>query len=101
MTKKQMFPLNDITGNFAGAVIVHNTGGFVGKSSETEDAGNQVVIYVIDYVKVGFGVGDVVNVEGPYEAGHDGVLDLGWDVDARNLWSGAAEAFFRQFHVPL
>ena len=56
MMKKQMFPLNDITGNFAGAVIVHNTGGFVGKSSETEDAGNQVVIYVIDYVKVGFGV---------------------------------------------
>ncbi len=57
---------------FAGTVIVHDTSGFVGKSSKSEDVGNQVLVHVIDDVKVGFGVGDVVNVDGRYEAGHDG-----------------------------
>jgi hypothetical protein len=86
---------------FDGTVIVHNTCGFVGKSSETEDVGDRVVVYVVNNVKVGFGVGDVVNVNGWYEAGHDGVMDLGWDIDPWNLWSGAAEVFLRPFHVPL
>ncbi len=99
--KKQMFPLSDIKGKFASTVVVHDTGGFVDKCPETEYVGNRGVIYVVDDVKVGFGVGDVVNVDGRYEAGHDGVVDLGRDVDAWNLWSGAAEAFLRLFHVPL
>jgi hypothetical protein len=57
---------------FAGTVIVHDTGGFVSKSSETEDVGNRVVVYIANDVKVGLGVGDVINVDGRYEAGHDG-----------------------------
>ncbi len=53
-----------------------------------------MVVYIVNDMKVGFSVGDVVNVDGRYEARHDGVLDLGRDVDAWNLWSGAVEAFF-------
>ncbi len=53
---------------FAGTVVLHDTGGFVGKSPGTEHVGNRVVVYIVDDVKVAFGVGDVINVDGRYEA---------------------------------
>ncbi len=87
---------------FAGAVVVNDNGGFVGKSSDIGDVGNQqVVVNIVNDVKAGFGVGDVVKVNRREEAGYNGVLDLARDVNAWSFWSDAVGAFLRPFHVSL
>jgi hypothetical protein len=60
-------------GKFAGAVIVIDSYGFVGKRPKAEDVGNQMVVDIVNEMKTGFCVGDVVGLDGRGKAGHDQV----------------------------
>ncbi len=83
----------------AGAVIVNYSCGFIGKRLKEEDVGNRMVINVTNEKKMGFGVGDVVRLNGRDKAGHDQFRECNLDINAQNFQSCTLEASLRTFHV--